>query len=137
MTRIDFYELQPNRHHYDQIVCQLCQKAYDHGQLTLVLTSDPEQSRRLDEKLWTYRDDSFLPHDIDEPDGLVTPILINDRPEPRGHRQLLINLAAEVPDFFAQFDRVIELVTDDNRQSARGHYSYYKERGYPLEHISL
>ncbi|HEY5739342.1 MAG TPA: DNA polymerase III subunit chi [Gammaproteobacteria bacterium] len=137
MTRIDFYELQPNRHRLDQIVCQLCQKAYDHGQLTLVLTSDPEQSRHLDEKLWTYRDDSFLPHDIDEPDGLVTPVLINDRPEPRGHRQLLINLAAEVPDFFAQFDRVIELVTDDNRQSARGHYSYYKERGYPLEHISL
>ena len=71
------------------------------------------------------------------PTFLKKPSAINDRPEPRGHRQLLINLAAEVPDFFAQFDRVIELVTDDNRQSARGHYSYYKERGYPLEHISL
>ena len=137
MTRIDFYQLNPDRHRYDQVVCQLCQKAYEHGKLTLVLTSGPEQSRHLDEKLWTYRDDSFLPHDPEEPAGLVTPILINDNHEPRGHRQLLINLSAEVPDFFAQFDRVIELVTDENRHNARGHYSYYKERGYPLEHISL
>jgi len=137
MTRIHFYQLQPDQHRYDQLVCQLCQKAWDQGQLTLVLTRDAEQSRHLDEKMWTFRDDSFLPHDTAEPDGLVTPVLIHDNPEPRGDRQLLINLAPQVPDYFAQFDRVIELVTDDNRQSAREHYSYYKERGYPLEHVPL
>ena len=78
MTRIDFYQLQPDRHRYDQIVCQLCQKAYDQGQLTLVLTSDPEQSRHLDEKLWTYRDDSFLPHDIEEPEEAEAETVTSD-----------------------------------------------------------
>jgi len=137
MTRIDFYQLDPERHRYDQVVCQLCQKAYDSDQLTLLLTHDPQQSQQLDQKLWTFRDDSFLPHDSEESASPVTPILIHDNPDPRGDRQLLINLSASVPPYFAQFERVIELVTEDNRQQARAHYSYYKERGYPLNHVNL
>jgi DNA polymerase IIIc chi subunit len=28
-------------------------------------------------------------------------------------------------------------VTEENKTQAREHYSYYKERGYPLNHINL
>ncbi len=137
MTRIDFYQLDAARHAWDQVVCRLCQKAWEGRQLTLLLTDGPEQSRHLDQRLWTFADDSFVPHDVDEIEEFATPILIHDRPEPRGDRQLLINLSASVPDYFAQFERVIELVTDDNRAQAREHYGFYKERGYPLQHIPL
>ena len=137
MTRIDFYQLNPAQHRYDQVVCQLCQKAYDSKQLTLLLTQNQQQSQHLDHKLWTYSDDSFLPHDSEESEGLVTPILIHDNPDPKGNRQLLINLSASIPKYFAQFERVIELVTEDNKAQAREHYSYYRERGYPLKHVNL
>ena len=137
MTRIDFYELDSNRHGYDQVVCKLCQKAYQNQQLTLLLTRNPQESQRLDLALWTFADDSFLPHDCDEPGDFTTPILINDQPQPRGDRELLINLSASVPEYFAQFKRVIELVTEENRSEARQHYSDYKERGYHLEHVKL
>ncbi len=137
MTRIDFYQLNPERHRYDQVVCQLCQKAWESGQHTLLLTQNPQQSQHLDQRLWTFRDDSFVPHDCEEVEGLTTPILIHDNPEPRGERQLLINLSDSVPSYFAQFERVIELVTEDNKAQARQHYSYYKERGYPLNHVNL
>jgi DNA polymerase-3 subunit chi len=137
MTRIDFYQLNPERSRYDQVVCQLCQKAYESKQLTLLLTQSPQQSEHLDKRLWTYSDESFLPHDREETDGLVTPILIQDNPDPDGERQLLINLSASVPTYFAQFERVIELVTEENKAQAREHYSYYKERGYPLNHVNL
>lgn len=137
MTRIDFYQLNPERHRYDQVVCQLCQKACDNNQLTLLLTHGPQQSQHLDKKLWTFRDDSFLPHDCEQDSTTLTPILIHDNPDPRGDRQLLINLSSSVPSYFAQFERVIELVTEDNKQQAREHYSFYKERGYPLNHVNL
>ncbi|MDH3760302.1 MAG: DNA polymerase III subunit chi [Gammaproteobacteria bacterium] len=137
MTRIDFYQLNPDRHRYEQVVCQLCQKAYDSSQLTLLLTRDSQQSQHLDHRLWTFRDDSFLPHDCEQDTSTLTPILIHDNPDPRGDRQLLINLSPEVPPYFAQFERVIELVTEDNKQQARAHYSYYKERGYHLNHVNL
>ena len=45
MTRVDFYQLDPARHRYDQVVCRLCQKAYDNSQMTLLLTKNPQQSR--------------------------------------------------------------------------------------------
>lgn len=137
MTRIDFYQLNPTRHRYDQIVCQLCQKAYEARQLTLLLTDSPQQSEVLDQRLWTFSDESFVPHDSEESEDFKTPILIQDKPTPSGDRHLLINLSAEVPPYFAQFERVIELVTEDNKTQARAHYSFYKERGYPLNHVSL
>jgi len=87
--------------------------------------------------LWTSEDESFLPHDQQEQEGLLTPILINHQADPRGERQLLINLSNEIPQFFAQFERVIELVADDNKQHARSHYSFYKDRGYELNHHKL
>ena len=137
MTRIDFYQLDSARHRYDQVVCQLCQKAWDNRQWTLLLTRDHHQSKQLDQALWTFADDSFVPHDSEEADDFATPILIHDDPAPRGDRQLLINLSVGVPDYFAQFERVIELVTEENKSQAREHYSFYKERGYPLEHVRL
>ena len=137
MTRIDFYQLNPERHRYEQVVCQLCQKAWDNRQMTLLLTQSPEQSEQLDHRLWTFADDSFVPHDSDDSDDFITPVLIHDNPDPSGDRQLLINLSATVPTWFAQFERVIELVTEENKERARAHYSYYKERGYPLNHVNL
>ncbi len=137
MTRIDFYQLDPARHRSDKVVCQLCQKAYENQQKTLLLTQSPEQTAYLDKQLWVFSDDSFIPHDTEQVADFDTPILLNDNPQPDCKRQLLINLTDEIPENFAQYQRIIELVTDDNKQSARKHYSFYKERGYPLNHHNL
>lgn len=137
MTRIDFYQLRPDGQSFEQVVCQLCQKAYESKKKTLLLTQNEAQSKLLDAKLWTFAEESFVPHDTAEEAGLSSPILIQDNPDPKGDRELLINLTASVPIYFAQFDRVIELVTEENKSAARDRYSYYKERGYPLKHVTL
>ena len=82
-------------------------------------------------------DDSFVPHDVEESTDFKTPIFIHHQPQPNGERPLLINLSATIPTWFAQFERVIELVTEDNKLEARQHYSFYKDRGYPLNHHNL
>ena len=137
MTRIDFYQLDPQRHRAVRVVCQLCQKAYENKQNTLLLTQSPEQSAHLDKQLWIFADDSFVPHDTESSDTFETPILIHNTPQGDCRRQLLINLTDAIPDNFAQYERIIELVTEDNKQQARNHYSFYKERGYPLNHHTL
>jgi DNA polymerase III subunit chi len=137
MTRVDFYQLNPDRHKLDQVVCQLCQKAYESRQLTLLYTLSIEQTNTLDKEMWLYRDDSFLPHDIEEDPRIQTPILIQNEHQPTGNRELLINLSATIPPWFAQFGRVIELVTEDNKASSREHFQFYRERGYPLNHVAL
>ena len=137
MTRIDFYQLDPQRHQADKVVCQLCQKAYEKQQRTLLLTKNPDQTSHLDRQLWVFKDESFVPHDTEQQDAFDTPILINNNPDSRDERQLLINLSENIPDNFAQYERIIELVTEENKQQARQHYSFYKERGYPLNHHNL
>ena len=137
MTRIDFYQLNPQQHNPDRVVCQLCQKAYESNQMTLLLTKSQQQTEHLDRQLWVFNDDSFIPHDAQESDDFRSPILINNDPAQSNDRQLLINLADTIPGNFAQYERVIELVTEDNKELAREHYSYYKERGYPLNHHNL
>lgn len=137
MTRIDFYQITESRHTADGLVCKLCHKAYQNKQNVLLLTSGQQQTGRLDHLLWTSDESSFLPHDQTEQEGLLTPILINHLADPHGDRQLLINLTEHIPDFFAQFERVIELVTEQNKSLARSHYSYYKDRGYKLNHHTL
>ena len=87
--------------------------------------------------MWIFDDDSFIPHDAQESTDFKTPVLIQNEAGSTGDRQLLINLSNTIPSFFAQFERVIELVTEDNKQQARAHYSFYKERGYPLNHHNL
>lgn len=137
MTRIDFYQLKTQQHSHDHVVCQLCQKAYENNQYTLLLTQSAAQTTHLDRQLWIFNDDSFVPHDAQESTDFKSPILIQNEADSTGERQLLINLSNTIPGFFAQFERVIELVTEDNKQQAREHYSFYKERGYPLNHHNL
>ncbi len=116
MTHIDFYLLESDRYRHDHFVCQLCQKAYDKKQNTLLLTQNQQQTQHFDHMLWTYSEASFLPHDAEDSEDFATPVLINDNPDITNDRQLLINLSASVPEYFAQFKRVIELVTKDLRE---------------------
>jgi DNA polymerase-3 subunit chi len=137
MTRVDFYQISNARMSVDVLICKLCHKAYQSKQKTLLLARDAEQTRHLDRLLWTHNEESFIPHDQSETEGVDTPILVNHEADPRGDRQLLINLSHEIPIYFAQFERVFELVTEENKSTAREHYSYYKERGYTLNHHNL
>lgn len=137
MTRIDFYQITQSQHSAEGVVCKLCQKAYQSKNKVLLLTGSPQQTNRYDQLLWTHSEESFLPHDQQEQPGFITPILVNHDADPRGERNLLINLTDEIPLFFAQFERVIELVTEENKSLARSHYSYYKDRGYELNHHTL
>ena len=137
MTRVDFYQLNQGRHRREDVVCRLCAKAYAQKQKILVLTEGPDHSEQLDQLMWVYEDDSFLPHDVEETEGFQTPVLIHDNPPSVGGREILINLSSSIPDYFPQFERVLELVTEDNRDSARERYRYYKDRGYELYHHNL
>lgn len=47
---------------YFEIVCKLVEKLYDSKKRCLVLSSTPEETDLLDNKLWTYSKMSFIPH---------------------------------------------------------------------------
>jgi len=138
MTRVDFYVLKDHKSgNHNAFICRLVEKIYKKGHQLLLHVADERQAEMINDLLWTWRQGSFVPHEIHQPGkARECPVIINHLAEPEmDMHDVLINLASDVPLFFSQFNRVAEVVdqNEQNRQSARQRYLFYKERGYPLE----
>jgi DNA polymerase-3 subunit chi len=137
MTRVDFYVLQSATPAARQLLaCRLAEKAYSLAHQVYIHTDDDRQAAKLDTLLWTFRDGSFVPHQkLDIDSEVSTPVLIGHQEAPDNINQVLINLHPEVPMFFSRFERVVEIVNQDEmiRQQGRRRYQFYRERGYQLQ----
>lgn len=141
MTRIDFY-ISPQKEPaaLQLLACKLTEKAYKLGHRVYLHVATTEQAQHLDDLLWTFRDGSFIPHEkIGTESTKPAPVLIGHDQEIAHEADILINLAAEIPDFFSRFERVAELVNDDPEQKelARQRYKFYRDRGYELKTHNL
>jgi DNA polymerase-3 subunit chi len=135
VTRIDFYQISGDERAF---ACRLIDLVYRKGHQIYVHTSTEEQARTLDEQLWTFKEETFVPHALHS-EALDVPIKIGFDHEPEEHQDVMINLSGEIPHFFSRFDRVAEVVPVDqnSRQAARENYAYYKERGYVLNYHKI
>lgn len=142
MTKVDFYILDDSQPLQRlRFACRLAEKVWQQGHQVYIHTADAAESQRMDDLLWTFRDGSFVPHQVidNAPLDEETPIHIGHGEEPRHHDTVLINLADSVPLFFSRFERVAEIIGGDEAHRALGRerFRFYKERGYPLEHHSI
>lgn len=155
--QIDFYILGENSHRdINQMVCRLCEKALDQKMNVLIYTKSPAQAQQLDDLLWTFKANSFIAHKdlVNDPEADTSffyPVLISagtatdetvvgetQRAFAR-YKQLLINLTAERPAFFKQFERIAEMVgnNNDEKEIARNRYRSYRQEGYTLNKYDL
>ena len=132
MTEIDFYIHAEDRM---QVACTLAAKAYERGLRSLIYVPDKSTADRLDALLWNFQPLSFLPH-CRGGDRLAssTPILIDHQPELIDRDDILLNLHPEQAPFFSRFQRLIEIVSQENedRLQARERYRFYRDRGYEI-----
>ena len=139
MTRVDFYALtETSRGDRFLLTCRLAERIWRGDRLRVyVHTPDRSQAQHLDRLLWTFEEQSFLPHGLaGETDHALSPILIGHDGEPGEEDQVLINLSPEVPAFFASFERLCEPVDQEPavREAARARWRYYRDCGYQLDH---
>jgi DNA polymerase-3 subunit chi len=132
LTRIDFHL---NISDHLLYTCRLIRKAYGSGLKIVCYSTQPEVLEKLDNLLWTFSEEDFLPHVVTgHPNVADTPIVLTNKADDISHYDLLINLDSQWPPFFARFDRLVEIVCNDeeNKAQARQRYKFYKDRGYPL-----
>ena len=140
MARADFYLIQKERFREEPLllVCELARKAHDANLWTLVLARDDEQAQRLDELLWEFDADAYIPHQVagDDEDAL-TPVLIATPDTDTPMRALVINLRDD--PVAGSFERVLEVVPADD--SARGplreRWKQYQARGLELKKYDM
>lgn len=136
MTRIDFHSNVPDKIAY---ACRLVRKARAANCQIVLLAADRDQLAALDEALWTFSEQDFLPH-VMAGDTLAaqTPIVLTDNDAAElPHHQILINLSGATPSHFAQFERMFEIISsnDADKTAGRDRYRLYQQRGYPLTHF--
>lgn len=137
MTRIDFHL---NVTDSLQYTCRLVRKVHALGTKVVCYSRNASTLQTLDTLLWTFSAGDFLPHVQHGHEGLAdTPIVLTHSADDVHHHDLLINLDDEWPPFFARFDRLVEIVNQDEqaKMQARQRYKFYKTRGYPLNTFDL
>ena len=138
MARIDFYLLsnegQQQRRFF---ACRLAEKAYRLNNTVHIHVLDHAEAEQLDEMLWTFRDGSFVPHELVAINrgNHNAPISIGCGDANVEARDLLINLCDGIPPFAETFPRVAELVTSDEacKRESRKRFAAYRDSGHDLE----
>lgn len=135
MTRVGFYVVQAGAPAKRlQVAARLADKAFQRGHAIFLNCASQAQAEEMDDLLWRFRPDSFLPHGLIDSDD-ADRIAIGWGQDPDAHDDLLINLDLSVPVFFSRFHRVAEVVTQDPQslEALRASWSFYRERGFALE----
>ncbi|MGH8105710.1 MAG: DNA polymerase III subunit chi [Arenimonas sp.] len=141
MPRADFYLIAKPRFIEKPLllVCELARKANDSGQTLLILVNSMTQAEVLDDLLWEFDPDAYIPHQIagqDEDDD-ITPVLIVAPETDVPMRPLVLNLR-NAP-VIGQFDRVLEVVPADAsaREPLRARWKHYQSLGFELNKIDM
>lgn len=145
MTKVDFYTGSTDKL---RTACQLSHKAMQNGLRVLLHAPDEAVTEALDKLLWHYPATAFIPHcrsnEIaakDTPDLSLSkcPVVLGHQEETFPHSELLISLHNVCLPFFSHFERLIEIVSQDEEDARLGRerYKFYKDRGYEMRHFDL
>ena len=137
VPRIDFYVLPDQKENGRALLaCRLADKAYGLGHTVYLFTASEARAAALDDLLWTFRQDSFVPHErypLVGEEG--SPVLVGTAAPVMVEAQVLINLADALPEGFERYERVVELVDQHPEVLAqsRERFRQYREQGCLLE----
>jgi DNA polymerase-3 subunit chi len=135
MTGIDFHFNTPDKVGY---ACRLLRKAAAARGAQVVVVGDPSVLGAIDLALWQLSPSDFVAHcNLDAEPAVLSRspvVLAADDGAPLPHRQVLLNLGAGVPSGFERFERLIDIVSDDeaDRLAARARWRHYADRGYAI-----
>jgi DNA polymerase-3 subunit chi len=135
MTEMLFYHLV--RQPIERVLPALLERSLERGWRVVVQAASEERVEALDAHLWTFRDDSFLPHGTwREAQAREQPVLltVNDD-NPNGANVRFLLDGAPVPANAAAYERIV-LVFDgedpDAVEAARARWSEAKQSGFDV-----
>jgi DNA polymerase-3 subunit chi len=135
MTEILFYHLQQQP--LERVLPTLLEKSLERGWRVVVQTASEERAEALDAHLWTFRDDSFLPHGTwRESAAREQPILLTVHDDnPNDARVRFLIDGAPLPGDVAAYDRIVLLFNGEDADAvdaARARWSEAKQNGFEV-----
>ena len=136
MPEVWFYHLEQTS--LDQALPELLEKTLAKGWRAVVRAPTPERLEYLDGWLWSWRDDSFLPHGLeDEPEAARQPVVLTTGPgNPNGAHALFLVDGAE-PEPLEGYERAVVLFDGRDEAAlavARGRWAALKRAGATISY---
>ena len=138
MTEVQFHVNVPDPVHY---ACRLLRKALRQG-ARLAVTGSVATLAELDRALWVFEADEFLPHVPirDDPPSASqsrAPVWLVEDARHGVAMPVLVNLGAPITASFEAYQRVIEIISndEDDRSAGRQRWRDYLAKGCsPVKH---
>ena len=131
--QIDFYVLQEQLPGGRlKLACRIVEKAYRLGHRVYVRTGNSDDTNELDDLLWTFSQNSFIPHQLStESDSRESPVVIGEHLPAAESTDVVISVADDPVSNFTAYTRIVEIVgrKDDEKASGRNRFRYYREHG--------
>jgi len=134
----DFRFFHLERRRVDQALADILVSALAEGQRVVVQAPSPEMVEALNDRLWTYADESFLPHgSTRDGEGEAQPIYLTDSEDnPNGAAIRILLSGVEVERLAGSaYGRIVFLFDgrdEDAVADARRRWSLVKAAGDPL-----
>jgi DNA polymerase III subunit chi len=135
MTELFFYHLQ--RQPLERVLPTLIEKSLERGWRVIVQAASEERAEALDSHLWTFRDDSFLPHGTwREPEVSEQPVLltVHDHNPNAAAVRFLVD-GARVPADASAYQRIVLIFDGEDPEAvaaARECWSEGKAKGFDV-----
>jgi DNA polymerase-3 subunit chi len=117
---------------------ELLEKTLQRGWRAIVRSAARERVEHLDGWLWSYRDDSFLPHGpAGEPDAERQPILITTANDNPNRADVLFLVDGAQPGELAGYQRCVVIfdgADEAQLQAARGQFAWARKAGHAVSY---
>ena len=134
MTEIRFYHLQ--RTALEMALPQLLEKVIERGWRAVVMAGSPERVAALNTQLWTYGNDSFLPHgSVEDGNSSLQPIWLTHENENPNEASVIFLVDGAGADVVAQYDLCCDLFDGNDSDSvacARVRWKQFNDQGFAL-----
>jgi len=137
MTEVIFVEVTASR--MEIRACEIAEHTYAQGKRLQINAIDEEQAARLDDLLWTYKPDNFVPHGLwkSMDNESAQPVVITTRKERVPEIASLLTMDYCPVEMVQQFSKVIHVVLADNQErleASRRYWTLLKDAGFSLRH---
>jgi DNA polymerase-3 subunit chi len=124
-------------------ICDISEILFNSGEHLLIHSKDEKNSKNLDSLLWTWKEESFIPHVISTSANLIhdEPVIISDQLYPGKEEWSLILLDPCPPDSISYYKNIIDFaeVYDESKKiQSRERYKQFKDNGiYNLSFMKI
>ncbi|MGR0306845.1 DNA polymerase III subunit chi [Acinetobacter beijerinckii] len=127
MAQISFYLFENSTERQVESACRLCRKILNQHAHIWWYCIDSELQTELDEKLWSFDAQSFIPHGIDQPNS---PVCISAELPP-SNDWVLFNFNNHALEQTQNFRHIIEIIENNEsaKQIGREKFKAYRRLG--------